>query len=313
MLAAATMMAAGDSKEQKTIGSDGIVVGGIRCYYAAEFPHNANEIFVVNEKKGEKRLIYTSPFKYVDWISVSPQGTLISAIEPETETKNRLVVINIDGKTVHLITDDVRKYEWSPDGSMIAYLTGIELEEGIGFKPTGAFIFDVVRGVSTPIVKDFPYPKDERYKGSGYDLKWAAHDSNLYITEFDWAGGNYMYDPRTGKTQPVLYKGIYFSPDGRFYFDRNPEDAARLYITATNEDIGGRVKSRFGYLPEGWVDDMPHHIHVIKVEYEPSPEDSLYKGRPRVWVKGTRKVVQTTHQIFDVEREEVVKEWVEKE
>ena len=296
----------------RSLGYGDTVVGGIRYSNVAESPHNPNEILVVNEKTGEKRLIYTSPFRYVDWISVSPNGTLISAIEPETETKNRLVIIDVDGKVIHVITDDVRRYEWSLDGGMIAYITG-ELDEDIGFRPTGAFIFDVVSGVSTPIVKDFPYPKDEKYKGIGYDLKWAAHDSNLYISEFPWYGGNYMYDAHTGKTTPVPYKGIYFSPDAKYYFDNNPEAESRLFVTASNEEITKRVQDRYGRRRWEWIPDMPHHIHAVMVEYESRPEDSLYKGRPRVWVKGARKVIQTTHQIYDVEREEVVKEWVEKE
>lgn len=288
------------------------VVGGVANYHKTGFRDDPRHIYIADRETGEKRLIYRSPKSYVDRISLSPNRRLISAIEPEDSVRNRMVIIDPQGKILYSIDDDVRRYVWSPDGSQIAYIAGTYYEGGVGFKTTGVYIFDLEDGGKKQITKDFPHPALQDFEGGGYDLNWALHDSNLYVQEFEPLGGNYRYNTKTGKTERVPYKGIHFSPDGKYYLALSSEDHPRLYVSSTNEEITDRAQSKLGYLPRSWMSDQKHHMLAVKVEYEPTPEDTISSGRPRAVVKGERKVIQKTFFIYDVEKDQVIKEWVEK-
>lgn len=257
-------------------------------------------------------------------VTRSPNHKYIAAIEtsrgtisPETKDysilpKNDLVILDSTGNLFYLVDDDVRKYSWSPDGGKIAYITGTYYEGGVGFKTTGVYILDLKDGSKRKITKDFPSPTVKDFEGGGFDINWAIHDRNIYVQEFDYLGGNYMYDTKTGKTVRVPYKGIYFSPDGEYYLSLSTEDSPRLYITTNNQEITERVESRFGYLPQSWITDQGHQMLIVKIDYEPTPHDALAPGKPQAMVKGVRKIRQKTLFIYDVEKDKIVKQWTEK-
>lgn len=289
---------------------DESAIGGLDYYHQTEFSSDPKNIYIENTTTGEKRVIYTSQKEYIDRLTLSPNRELIVAIEPLDETTNTLLIINTAGEVMHTIPDNVRRYDWSPDGKRIAYITGENYEGGVGFLPDGIYLFDPIMGEKLSINKDFPYPRIEQYEGLGFDLKWAVHDGNLYIEDFDYAGGIYLYDPNTGETRPVSHHGIYFSPDGKFYYDRGAENEARMYIAATDEDISERIKARFGRLPINWISGYPHHVRAVKTEYEPEPNDD--KKQKVVCVKGTKKIIQKTHYLYDVEKDMIVDERIER-
>jgi len=298
--------------EHDIIPVDNEIVGGIEYFYfKSKNRADRNNIYIVDSLTGDKELIYSTDRGYVDNVSLSPNRKYIAALEPVMDTVTRLIILNPSGEILHALYGNVKLYDWSPDGYKIAYITGGFLDEGVGMKPTGVYVFDLNDSTKTRITKDFPHRKFERYKGGGHNLRWARHDGNLYIVEVPQAGGNYMYDPRTGKTTQVSHKGIYFSPDGKYYFSRPAEDFPRMYVTATDEDISERIKSRFGHLPTGWIPDKPHHVRVLITEYEKDPKDTTESKTPRVWIKGTRKITKKTFYIYNVAHDEIEKEWTE--
>ena len=288
------------------------VIGGLLNYHKTEFQDDPKNIYIVDKETGGKKLIYRSLKSYVDWISLSPNRRFISGIEPENSVRNSMLIIDPKGKVLYSIDDDVRRYVWSPNGNKIAYITGTYYEGGVGFKTTGVYLFDLRDGGKKQITRDFPHPTVRGFKGGGYDLNWALHDSNLYIQEFEPLGGNYRYNTKTGKTEKVPYKGIHFSPDGKYYLALSSVDYPHLYVSSTNQEITEQVKSRLGYLPQGWMSDQKHHMLAVKVEYEPTPDDTISSGRPRAIVKGERKIIQKTFFIYDVEKDQIIKEWIEK-
>ncbi len=285
-------------------------------------------IHTLDTKSNERKIIFDTSGLYGVSFSLSPSDTILALLVTERGVtppgahdysilpKNSLVFINSEGKEIRKLNEDVRKFSWSPDGEKIAYITGTYYEGGVGFKTTGVYIFDLRDGSKKQITKDFSYPtiehRGKEFTGGGYDLNWAVYDSNIYIQEFDYLGGNYMYNTKTGKTEKVTYKGIYFSPDGKYYLKLSSEDYPHLYISATNQDITDQIKSRFGYLPQGWMPDQKHHMLAVKIDYEPSALDSIGSGKPKVMKKVERKIRQKTYFVYDVEKDQIIKEWIEK-
>jgi hypothetical protein len=49
---------------------------------------------------------------------------------------------------------------------------------------------------------------------------------------------------------------------------------------------------------------------VVKVEYEPSPLGTIKSDRPRVRIDD-RKVKQKAFFVYDVDKDQIVKEWIE--
>jgi len=277
----------------------------------------------LNTKTNEEKIIFDTAGLYKVSFSLSPSDAIIAVLITERGVtppgehdysilpRNSLIFINPEGKRIAKLDDDVREYVWSPDGDKIAYITGT-YREGKMFKTTGVYIFDLRDGSKKQITKDFPHPTMKDYIGGGYDINWAVHDSNIYIQEFEPLGGNYRYNTKTGKTEKVPYKGIHFSPDRKYYLVLLSEDSPHLYVTATNQEITEQVTSRFGYLPQSWIQDRKHHMLAVKVDYEPSALDSIGPGKPKVWKKVERKIRQKTYFVYDVEKDQIIKEWTEK-
>ena len=286
-------------------------------------------LYRLDVNTNEKKLVYQAEEDFILEISVAPSDTLIALLvmqegvtPPDTFDytvlpKNSIVFINPEGKQIAKLDEDVRKFSWSPEGEKIAYIIGTYYEGGVGFKTTGVWIFNLRNGSKKEIKKDFPHPtikdlKGKDIEGGGYDITWAVHDSNIYIQEFEYLGGNYMYNTKTGKTEKVAYKGIHFSPDGKYYLALSSMEYPRVYVSSTNEEITEQVKSRLGDVPWNWIPDQKHHMLAVKVDYEPSALDSIGPGKPKAMKRVERKIRQKTHFVYDVEKDQIIKEWVEK-
>ena len=277
-----------------------------------------------NDSDGNHILVYRGKKDYIDtyMTGLSPDNKHMAIVEIKegiTEKsdykvlpRNNLVICDINGNVNHMIDDDVRKLSWSPDGSKIAYITGTYHEGGRGFRPTGVYIFDIINGSRKPITKDFPHSTRLEGVSGGYAINWAVHDGNIYIMESDSRGGNYMYDVRSGKTRQVDYKGINFSPDGKYYLAIIPEGGNYLYESTTNIDISAMVKPVIGGLPFSWLSDRKHHLKTTKIIYEAEPGGKADSGRQRAMLASERKIKEKRFFIYDVEKSEIVDKWIEK-
>lgn len=272
------------------------VIGGIESYHLSRFDDDPRKIYIVNKSTAERKLIYETAMPYIEWVSLSPNRTFIAGIEPVDPLTNRLLILNSRGDIIHLIDDNVRRYGWSPDGAKITYITGTNYEGGEGFKPTGVFLFLIKEGVRTQIAD------------RAYYVNWARFDSCIYYNDLKQV---YRYNPVTRITEQTTFNGLYFSPDDKYYIALTSEDGPYLYVTATNVEITDRVKSRFGYLPQSWLPQEDHHLLVVKVEYEPSPIDTVKNDKPRVYLAKDRKIRQKTFYIYDVDQDQITKEWIE--
>jgi WD40 repeat protein len=278
----------------------------------------------LDTERNERKVIFDTSGLYQVSFSISPCETVIAVLVTErgvvppgahdysTPPKNSLIFISPEGKQIAKLDEDVRKYAWSPDGDKISYITGTYYEGGVGFKTTGVYFFDLKDRSKKQINKDFPHPTMKDYEGGGYGINWAVHDSNIYIQEFEYLGGNYRYNTKTGKTEKVPYKGIHFSPDGKYYLALSSMEYPRVYMSSTNEEITERVKSRLGDVPWNWIEDQEHHMLAVKVDFEPSALDSIGPGKPKAMKKVERKIRQKTYFVYDVEKDQMIKEWVEK-
>jgi len=287
------------------------------------FSIDSKGIYRTDTTTNEKKTIFNTVGLYGVSFSLSPSDTIIAVLVTERGIvppgahdysvlpKNSMVFIDLDGNEVARLDEDVRKFSWSPDGEKIAYIIGTYYEGGVGFKTTGVGIFDLKDKSKIRIKKDFPHRTIEGFIGGGIEINWARHDSNIYIRDFDYLDGIYRYNITTGKSEKVAYHGINFSPDGRYYLSISSMDYPHLYVSSTNEEITDRVKSKLGYVPRSWMPEQNHHMLAVKVEYKPSFVDTISSDKPRVMVDD-RKVKQKTFFIYDVETDQIIKEWIEK-
>ncbi len=278
-------------------------------------------IHKLNVRTGAKSVTYNTAGMYMVSFSLSTSDTVIAVlitkrgITPPGEhdysvlPKNSLVFIDQDGNEIATLDEDVRKFSFSPDGEKVAYITGTYYEGGVGFKNTGAGIFNLTHRSKIQIQKDFPHKTLRGRESWGYEINWARHDSNVYIQDFGYLDGIYRYNTKIGKSEKVDYKGIDFSPDGKYYKEivvGEGEAGINVYKTATNEDITSQLISRFG--PEwslvslSWVFDKGHCLHVVNHSLERVKIGKFNSGKDK-WGNPVKHNV-----LYDVEEDRVVKE-----
>lgn len=270
---------------------------------------NNNRVYVLNPQSSEKELLY----EYTEdcWLhdlKASATGKLIGIIitkrgftppgahDYSILPKNSMVFIDTDGNEITRLDKNVRKFSWSPDGEMIAYIAGTYYEGGVGFTVTSVGIFDLKDKSITRIKKDFPHKSVRGYEGGGIEIKWAQHDNNIYIRDFDYLDGVYRYNTKIGKSENVEYKGIDFSPDGKYYEEL---EGVHVYLSATNEDITSQLVARFGpdwsRVTMNWVFNEGNCLHFVR-------KTAVQKGE----FKWEYPVVHNV--LYDVDKDEVVKE-----
>jgi hypothetical protein len=252
---------------------------------------------------------------------ISPNGEYVSIVETsewggndlsrKIPPRNNLVICDTGGAILCEIGDDVRELSWSPDGERIACLTG-SYNEDVGFNPTGIFIYNLTSKDKMPIEIPIANPAIEWCKEPGYQICWARHDSNIYIKRAESCGGNYMYDVKTGQTRQVPYKGIYFSPDGEFYLDVDPENGNFVYETTSNREITDSVLLSLPQIPLHWVPDSTHHLLSGKIDYEDYTANGEKVDPSRVYVSGQLIIKEKRFYLYDVEQRRIVNEWLEK-
>lgn len=184
-----------------------------------------------NDKKRE----FFRDERVVFWdhgLKPSPDGKYVGAISSSKEYRTNeeghqyvahdLLILTTDGTILDRIAE-VQRYCWSPGGDQIAAIIGIDIE-GFGFKTTKTVIYDIKTKETRTLLS-----------GNEQDIQWAEFDSMIYVTNYAMFS---RINPNTGSRSIVNYKGIYFSPAGRYYFNANYEGGSfAVYERTTNRDV----------------------------------------------------------------------------
>ena len=224
------------------------------------------------------RAIFRSDGHIPGDVDVSPEGEYASFVEAFTinpgVVRNRLVVIDGRGAVVRAIENrPVGTYAWCCGKGNVAIITGPPSEDGdIGFVPEGLYLIDVTTGAERHL---------EGVVGFPYQLHWSPVDSSLYIKTLPTPSGGkvYRYDPRTQLLVLTPHKGLFFSPDGLYYYDWFTQGFGfRVYRAADDLEVTGDLAAQVG--PE--VRWMPGAGHVLVFNEKPAPRPPKTGGPGRV-------------------------------
>lgn len=246
-----------------------------------------NRVVVREPSTGLDSEIYRSEGDIFGHVVLSPTGRYVAFIEvvgPGGRRMQRLVVLEVSTGTIRRYGESsiyalrgIREYLWCCGPDTLAIVTGQLSDEGGTGKsatlPQGLSLVDVRTGGAMPI-KGLRFP---------LQIHWAAFDSSLYIKDSpDAAPGArgptvrpaYRYHAPTRALSRTTRRGIFFSPDGKYYFDTGLSEAwgsFQLYRTADDQDVTARLAVARHHLgPDGgW---MPGADHVLLFIEKPAPQ-----------------------------------------
>lgn len=146
----------------------------------------------------------------------------------------RLLVLDLANKSrIASLIDASGPSYFSPDGGAIVFLSDYpnRYGAGLGEPPagyeSGVWIYNFRSRTKTKI--DVGKMRD-------YDPVWSMHDGNIYFDDFSKV---VRYNVSKRQVQAVPYKGIYFSPDGKYYTDTPNEGYSKIYRTSDNKEMIG--------------------------------------------------------------------------
>ncbi|HSE57531.1 MAG TPA: hypothetical protein VLA99_02415 [Nitrospiraceae bacterium] len=214
--------------------SDRVVFGGVG--YVNTILQDMNHpdksvLYVQDLATGTKNKVFEAGDRYVGNPQVAPSGAAIAVqVSPDTGFhETRLLVLTGDGKEITSFAQG-REFAWSPDSRFLAYTTG-EVKQIYTLQSTGTWLYDHRLRTTKKI-----YDK-------GHYVAWSQADHNLYIwDESDGRRHILRYDPMTQKVLETAYKGIYFSPTGRYYHGTRPSGVGTVEVfeTRTNQPVLAR-------------------------------------------------------------------------
>ena len=170
------------------------------------------------KKKGYYFYINDKPGMY---FTLSPDRNKISFIEEgkSIEKKNDDGTLSVSGEEGRKLTvldnlgimlgqiNDAREYCWSPDSSKIAVIVGTyDPNAEIGFMPKSLVMYEINSKTYINIDKPFMH------------VFWSKHDNCIYLEQMK-TGKVTKLNPETKVMEETSYHGIYFSPDGKYYYD----------------------------------------------------------------------------------------------
>ncbi len=173
-----------------------------------------NVVVRISPGVGVTDTIYVSPLWSTRHLSISPSGELLGLVEiqegeggvdPVRSPRWRLAIFDWAGD-VKTVLQDVHRYTWCCDDMVVAIL-GPYREGGVGFSYRGVGMLDGRTGEQTAI--EFPEPVR--------DLASAQFDGGVYFLAIRDPGRVLRLDPETQAATTTEYRGIRFSPSGRYY------------------------------------------------------------------------------------------------
>ncbi|HJS42437.1 MAG TPA: hypothetical protein VJ755_03130 [Gemmatimonadales bacterium] len=254
-------------------------------------------VALIDPATGAGRRVYRSEADALDALSIGPGQERIALLEMSAKDRggdpahtSELVVIDPEGRMVVRIDRNIQRYAWCGD-SCLAYISGEYYEGGVGFKPTGAFVHNLVTREER-FVPDVPL---------AYDLTWAPFDSSVYFKSLGRPSGEnvYRFHLSTGIVSATSYKDFGFSPSGKYYLQMRGEnnDTTRLFETRSNRSVPLPDRRTVGD-PGGWVFTEGNFMLFAR-RHAPQTQDrseqGIKVGRPptaeyTVWNVESRRV-----------------------
>lgn len=255
-----------------------------------------NRVVARNPVNGVDRDVYRSDGHIPYEVTLSPEGRYLAFIEVVGKAEaggQRVTVIDRAGQIVSLLGASslyarrgVREYVWCCGPDTLAIITGGLADEGGGGEsttlPYGLSLVDVRTGLATPI-EGVRFP---------LQINWAPFDSSLYIKDSPQNKSGergsvafpvYRYHVPTRTLSTTTRRGVFFSPDGKYYFDRGIGEGSRsltLYRAVDDEDVTRQLA-----LPRdqvgpggGWVAGAPHALAFTE---KPAPQTPKPTQRER--------------------------------
>lgn len=241
----------------------GLVVMGGSLFQHATQDRSENAIYI-QPLGGERRAIYTPNAGFGD-MSLSPSCRLVAFLEDNGEDEGYdLKLVSLEGRE-EMTIPNVQTYTWGgteATGDLIAYTTGTDYEGGLGFLPKGTWLLDV-RTKS----------RHEIHPG-GFYAAWSVFDRSFYIWQLHFVNVEpntevQRYNVQRKELERTPYKGIYFSPDGRYFY--NPPFDGGPFQVFTREDNAEITEQHPGLLdrnmwPGGWISAS----HFVDAGYAPN-------------------------------------------
>jgi hypothetical protein len=226
------------------------------------------------------REIYRSSGEIPGDVVVSAEGLYVSFVEflpgQSGSSLTQLVILDLAGQVIRKIQSEegrgIRGYVWCCGVGKIALLRGSNREDQT-FRPETLSIVDAATGMEEPLQGIW----------RPYQMHWAAFDSSLYVKVIPRPGepGStsadfivYRYHLPTRQLSLTSRHGVFFSPDGLYYYDAATEEPGfRVFGTADDRDITSIVmppENEVALRPTG--DWMPGEGHVLLfIETQPHP------------------------------------------
>ena len=176
---------------------------------------------------------------HINYSALDPTGNklayfgyckLTNIISSETSVQGfyHLAVVDIKNKRVIIDFDHGGNlFSFSPKGDAIVYAEDIPGEPGSPAPPGyqgSVWLYNFNTKAKKKIDVNLRLIRD---------INWSEHDGNIYITNNQYV---YLYDVKKGKGDIVPYKGIYFSPDGKYYCDYEMA-SSNIYRTSDNQKM----------------------------------------------------------------------------
>lgn len=104
---------------------------------------DSKTIYFIQLAKGGLQPFYKDE-RPVERLSISPTNEAIAYVRCENSQPIGVRILSLDSEILHSIDEKVQEYAWSPDGSKIAYMTGITTpEQAEPYKSNGIWIYDL--------------------------------------------------------------------------------------------------------------------------------------------------------------------------
>src|SRR2546425_3130218 len=247
-----------------------------------------DRVVIRDPRTHQDRELYRSAGHIPDAVALAPDGRFVAFVEIVTHERvpeERFVVADLSGRVVRAFAGrHIRQAVWCCATGQIALLRGGG--EGSTFIPETVSIVDVEGGAERAL-EGIWLPQQ---------IAWAAFDSSLYIKGAPPASARgkrnpqwpvYRYQLASGPLSVTTHRGVYFSPDGAYYFDPSVEGSGfHLYRTADDQEVTARLQitseqAQFG--PEGgWAPGAPHLLVFVERPAQRTPAPGQPRGTPHL-------------------------------